>query len=430
MLTATQILADLLRIDTVNPPGNEMAAALYLKKLFDEAGIANEILEPEKDRASFFARLGSGGGPRKLLFLSHTDVVPVGEGWDFDPFGAEISNGRIYGRGARDCKSLVAAGAHAMLKLAAEGVKLNGELVFAATADEERAGILGVKHILKHAPEKLEADFAINEGGEEPVKVNGRLLNFLQVGEKGTAWSRLKATGRSCHGSIPTLGDNAVLKMARALEVLSRYQPQIQLIPEVRHLLQEVSRLLEWDLPLEEQNVDQLLERIGEKSFSETLRSMTRMTVSPNTIKGGNKTNVVPDYCQTDVDIRILPGQDKDYVLGELQKMLGDELEIVMPNYHPSTFSTSDSDHYRLVEETTLEVAGKDTIFLPHLSPWATDSRFLREAGIPAYGLGLMDRDVDPTGRTTIHGKNEYIDLASLNLRADFLYLLARKYLV
>ncbi len=429
MLTATQILADLLRIDTVNPPGNEMAAALYLKKLFDEAGIANEILEPEKDRASFFARLGSGG-PRKLLFLSHTDVVPVGEGWDFDPFGAEISNGRIYGRGARDCKSLVAAGAHALLKLAAEGVKLQGELIFAATADEERAGILGVKHIMKHAPEKLQADFAINEGGEEPVRVNGRPLIFLQVGEKGTAWSRLKARGKACHGSMPTLGDNAVLKMVRGLEALSRYRPQVQLIPEVRHLLQEVSRLLEWELPPEEQNVDLLLEKVGEKSFAETLRSMTRMTVSPNVIQGGTKTNVVPDYCQADVDIRILPGQDKEYVFSELQKMLGDELEITMPNYHPPTFSTAASEYYRLVEETTLEVAGEDIIFVPQLSPWATDSRFLREAGIPAYGLGLMDSTADPLGRTTIHGKNEYIDLASLDLRADFLFLLARKYLL
>lgn len=426
MLTPEKILSDLIKVNTVNPPGNETVAALYLKGLFDAAGIPNEIVEPKKGRGSFFARLGSG--PKKLLYLSHTDVVPAGDHWDYDPFSGDIQDGLVLGRGARDCKSLVAAEAYAMLKLAAEGA-LNGTLIFAATADEERAGLHGIKYLLEHCPEKLQADFVINEGAEEPVEINGRLLYFIQVGEKGTAWSRLKARGKSCHGSIPTLGANAVTKMVKALGAIDDYRPEIKLVPEVRRLLEEIGRLTGFTSPLQEKNVDMLLERIEEKSFAEALRSISRMTLSPNMVNGGTMTNVVPDFCQADIDIRILPGQDKEFVYNEISRLAGPELEIEVPNYHPATFSTSQCEFYQLIENATFEVAGRNISCLPMLSPWATDSRFLRDAGIPSYGIGLMAGEFDPQGRTTVHGRNENIDVASLRLKADFLVTLARNYL-
>jgi len=427
MLTPEKILTDLIRVNTVNPPGNETAAALYLKGIFDAAGIPNEIVEPEKGRGSFFARLGSGS--KKLLYLSHTDVVPAGDDWDYDPFSGDIRDGFVLGRGARDCKSLVAAEAYAMLKLAAEGVSLNGTLIFGATADEERAGHHGVRHILDHCPEKLQADFVINEGAEEPVEINGRMLNFIQVGEKGTAWCRLTTRGKSCHGSIPTLGANAVAKMARIITAISNHRPEIRLVPEVRVLLEEIGRLTGFTSPLQENNVDLLLESVKEKSFAEALRSMSRMTLSPNMVTGGSMTNVVPDFCQADVDIRILPGQDKEFVYNEISKLAGPNVEIELPNYYPSTISTSQCEFYELIEKATFEVAGRDISCLPMLSPWATDSRFLRDAGIPSYGIGLMAKEFDPQGRTTVHGRNENIDVASLRLKADFLVTLARNYL-
>ncbi|MGB9904073.1 MAG: M20 family metallopeptidase, partial [Desulfotomaculales bacterium] len=229
-LAPEEILAGLIRINTVNPPGNETAAARYLKEIFDAAGIPGEIIEAEKGRGNFLARLGKG--ERKLLFLSHTDVVPAGENWDFDPFGGEIKDGVVCGRGALDCKGLAAAEAFAVLRLAREEAPLSGTLIFAATADEEKGGAGGVKYLLTSCPEKLRADFAVNEGAEEPVCLNGRTVNFIQTGEKGTAWSTLRAKGRACHGSVPTLGDNAVLKMARALAALGQYRPRVHLIPE------------------------------------------------------------------------------------------------------------------------------------------------------------------------------------------------------
>jgi acetylornithine deacetylase/succinyl-diaminopimelate desuccinylase-like protein len=188
-LTPETVLADLIKINTTNPPGNEIEAALYLKNLFDVAGIPGEIIESEPGRGNFIARLGEG--ERKLLFLSHTDVVPAGEGWDFDPFSGEIKNGTVYGRGAIDCKSLAAAGACAMLILAKE-YPLGGALIFAATADEEKGGKYGVRYLVDRHREKIQADFAVNEGAEEPVVLGGQPVHFIQTGEKGTGWSILE----------------------------------------------------------------------------------------------------------------------------------------------------------------------------------------------------------------------------------------------
>ncbi|MBC7104945.1 MAG: M20/M25/M40 family metallo-hydrolase, partial [Firmicutes bacterium] len=163
-MTPEKLLSDLIQIPSVNPPGNETPVAVYLRDLFSAAGIPSLVVESEPGRGSFVATLGQG--ERRLLFLSHTDVVPAGDGWAFDPFGGAIIEGHVCGRGALDCKGLVAAQAAAVLRLAREG-GLNGTLIFAATADEERGGRLGVQYLLTHHPELLRADFAVNEGGEE-----------------------------------------------------------------------------------------------------------------------------------------------------------------------------------------------------------------------------------------------------------------------
>lgn len=426
-----QILSDLIRINTVNPPGNETTAALYLQGLFNREGIFSEIIEPVKGRGSFIARLGKG--PRKLLFLSHLDVVPAAGNWEFDPFSGEITPDMVFGRGALDCKGFTSAQAWAMLQLAREGVPLDGELIMVASADEEMGGALGIKHLAENYPQKLQADFAVNEGADLPVILNGRNLFFIQVGEKGLAWSKLVAAGKSGHGSIPTLGDNAVIHAARAVSALGEYRAEIKLIPEVQQLLQHLSVIRGIKGPGEavtEQNVDLLLEQLQlERDFTETVRAMTRLTISPNLIRGGNKTNIVPDHCEVELDIRILPGQDEEYVRKELRRCIGDRLGIETLEYIRPTFSTSDSESYRLIETTTAETAGREVICLPQISSGSTDSKFLRRLGVPAYGIGPMAEGYDPAIRTTVHGLNERIDLASLHLQGRFFYRLARNYL-
>ncbi|HED24251.1 MAG TPA: M20/M25/M40 family metallo-hydrolase, partial [Firmicutes bacterium] len=273
-----EILGDLIRIDSTNPPGNETAVALYLKKLFSEAGINSRIIEPEEGRGSFIARLGSG--EKKLLFLAHTDVVPAGDGWDFEPFSGEVKNGVVHGRGALDCKDLVAAQVSAALQLLEEKFPFTGELIIAATADEERGGRFGVGYLAAEMPELLKADYAVNEGADQPITVNGKMVYFLQVGEKGAAWCRLKTRGRAGHGSIPTLADNAVVRMARAVDQLGRYHPETILIPEVEKLMHSLADLCAIEIrDLSPGMIDRLLDELPlEKAFIEALRSMTRMT--------------------------------------------------------------------------------------------------------------------------------------------------------
>ncbi|MBI4333415.1 MAG: M20/M25/M40 family metallo-hydrolase [Chloroflexi bacterium] len=419
-----ELLSSLIKINTENPPGREKELALFLKRVFDAAGIANELMAREPGRENFIATVGSG--KKTLLFLAHTDVVPAGEGWNVPPFSGEIRDGTVFGRGALDCKALVAAEAHAMLQLA-KRPGLNGRLVFAATADEEVGGAAGVKFLLEKHPEQIRADFCVNEGGNAPYRIRDRTVNFVQVGEKGVAWSKLIARGVSCHGSTPDLGKNAIALMGRAIDRLSNYKPEINLLPDVRQLIQDMVDLKGADLTVTPDTVDRAIGLFDDRAFAAYLKAITRMTVSANVIRGGSKTNIVPDYCETELDIRVLPGQDEGYIRRELNRTLGNEVEIQV-SYNPPSFSPTSSPFYKLVAGTIGEVGG-GAACLPCLSSGGTDSRHLRAAGIPCYGVELMAPGFDEELRRLPHARNERIDVASLRLKADFLVRLAEKYL-
>ena len=418
------ILADLIRFQSVNPPGGETEVARYLKRLFDEHKIPNEIIEPNPGRGSFIAYLGKG--KRSLLFLAHTDVVPATEGWSFAPFSGEIKGGFVYGRGALDCKGLLAAEAGAIIHLA-HNANLNGRLTFVAAADEEAGGNLGIKHLVENHLDKIKADFAINEGGRPPLRIRGQTCHFIQTGEKGLAWVKMKTKGLSAHGSLPDLGDNAVVKMAETITGLAGYQPKITLIPEVKRLTQAIAELQGFGGEVNEGNIDQLIQELKDKTFAVYLTSTTRMTASINEVHGGTKTNIVPDACEAEVDIRVLPGQDKEYIIQELGQISG-EVEMEIIKYSAPTFSPSDSEFYRLVTDSLKEFIGDD-IILPCISAGATDSRFLREAGIPSYGIQMMTINLDRAMSKSVHGRDEKIDIESLRLKSDFLIELARRYL-
>jgi acetylornithine deacetylase/succinyl-diaminopimelate desuccinylase-like protein len=418
-----EILSDLIKIQTVNPPGGEIAAAQYLKSLFDRYEIANEIIEPVPGRASFIAYLGEG--KKKLLYLSHTDVVPVSEGWDFPPFSGEIKDGFVYGRGAIDCKGLVAAEAYAFIQLS-QTAKLNGKLIFAAAADEEVGGALGASVLSEKYPEKIRADFAINEGAER-LSINGKSYHSISVGEKGPAWMKLTTKGISSHGSVPVVENNAVVKMAKVINGLANYKPQIILTPETKSLLQMVAQLDGLNDEVIESNVDDILRKLKDKTIVPDLAAITRMTISPDVIHGGVKTNIVPDSCEAQVDIRILPGQNWEYILNELKEILGDT-QVEPIQYHMPSFSSADSQYYRLLEETMKEYLGNGPI-LPGICTGATDSRYLREMGVPSYGIEELIFNMDQAVIGSVHGKNEKIDIASLRLNTDFLIKVAKKYL-
>ncbi len=421
-----EILSSLIRIDSENPPGREKEMADFLKQMFDAAGIENEVIAGEPGRHNFIGTLGEG--PKSLLFLSHADTVPAGEGWDFPPFSGQIRDGMVLGRGAQDCKALVAAEAYAVLQLA-RGRRLNGKLVFAATADEEAGGKHGVKFLLEKHPEKIRADFCVTEGGNLPYTIGGKTVEFIQVGEKGTAWSRLTTRGVSCHGSLPDLGDNAISKMGHIVARIADHRPRMKLLPDVAQMVQELVKLKEADrdFVINENNIDDAIALFEDKAFAAYLKAITRMTISPNLIRGGTKTNIVPDLCQADLDIRVLPGQDKGAILRELRAIAGNETEIEI-DYNPPSFSPTGSPFYAVVAAAVRESTGS-AVCLPCISSGATDSRHLRPAGIPSYGIEVMAPGFDQELRRLPHARNERIDVASVKCKADFLVRLAQKYL-
>ena len=423
-MNVEKLLSDLIQIESVNPPGGETDVARYLKRVFDGYSIQNEIIESAPGRGSFIAEIGEG--EKRLLYLAHTDVVPVSGGWDFPPFSGKVKDGFVHGRGALDCKGLVAAEGMAMIKLAQSG-QLGGKLIFAATADEEIGGTMGVKYLLDLYKHKLQADFVINEGGEEPVEIGNGVSHFIQVGEKGICWLKLRAEGVSAHGSLPLLGDNAVVRMAAAIQALGEYRPETVLIPEVKQMLDAIARLAGLKVKANKSNVDYIIEKVNNKTFAAYLSAITRMTVSPNMVCGGSKTNIIPDSCDADVDIRVLPGQDQGYVLNELERVApGVKVEIA--RYRPPTFSTSQSDFYRLTSSVLKRYVGHVPV-VPSISSGGTDSGFLRDIGIPCYGISMMTLDTDMALAKSVHGRNEKLDVVSLRVKTDFLVELARKYL-
>jgi acetylornithine deacetylase/succinyl-diaminopimelate desuccinylase-like protein len=393
--------------------------------LFEKEGIEYQLVG-EEGRENFVASIGEG--KKRLLFLSHMDVVPVSEEkWDVPPFAGEVRNGYIWGRGALDCKDLVASEAYTLIRMKRENLPLNGTVVFAACADEEKGGTVGAKLLTEKYLDLIRADFAINEGGGEYIDVKGEKLYLLQTGEKGPAWSRLTASGVAGHGSVPTLAENAVIKVVRAVKALSEYQPEIIIIPEVKKLIETYLSLRGDSRDVTPQNVDEIIDSIPDKVFGEGLRSKTRMTVSPNMIKGGTKVNIVPDECEAEIDIRTLPGQDESYMRKQLEPLIqGCILSIV--HRHPANFSSADNRHYQLIEETVKEVLG-GVQCAPYMLAGATDSFYLRGVGIPSYGVSLLSPQFPSELIKTVHGANERIDVESMEVETEFLYRLARKYL-
>src|SRR6059058_3908599 len=238
----TELLQELIRVDTTNPPGNETRAAELLRDYLQSHGVECELYARVPERANLVARIpGTGGGP-SLLFLSHTDVVLADAAeWNADPFGGELRDGEVWGRGALDMKGQVAAEAVAIASLAREGFEPSGDLIFAATADEEVGAGFGAQWLCEAHPDAVRADYCINEGSGDRVEFGGRVFYACSTAEKMSAPFRLRVHGRSGHASMPNIADNALVKAAPLIEKLGAYRPEHHLIPEVNALMQAVT---------------------------------------------------------------------------------------------------------------------------------------------------------------------------------------------
>jgi acetylornithine deacetylase/succinyl-diaminopimelate desuccinylase-like protein len=438
---AKELLTELIRIDTSNPPGKEAKAAEFLAHELERDGLDCEVLESEPERGNLITRIeGSGEGP-SLLLLSHLDVVPAkAEEWSVPPFSGLIKDGYIWGRGALDCKGLVTAEAMVMKLVKREGVRLRGDLIFAATADEEMGGRRGVGWLVERHLPKIKADYVINEGGGFSIPMGERHIFTVQTAEKGVMWLRIRAKGRPGHGSVPGFADNAVQRMATVIRTLERHRSRIRATPTVRRFIEGLTtergmlqRLLS-RLLLTPLLADWILDRMAErdKGMAESLRAMLRNTMTATIIHGGIKENIIPSECEAVFDCRVLPGETKDTLLTEIKRVLSragielEKLEFEFIQADEPSESPMETPLYSLIEETLRRLSPNYGV-VPMMVTGGTDSRYLRRVGSICYGFSPF-RSEGPLSEIMkmVHGVDERISIRNLIFSVSVLYELVK----
>ena len=410
----------LVRIPSVNtgfmPTGDETPVCELARDFLAEDGIDSEILESAPNRGNLIARLEGRSGNAGLMFMSHTDVVPVEDEskWRFPPFSATIADGRVFGRGATDCKGLLTAQLMAVRILKRNGIELEDGLILAAGADEEHGGRYGFGWLADNYPEKLAAPFAVNEGGGMPIDAAGALTYVLGVGEKGRLQVEIDVKGTSSHASVPWQGTNALYRLSRALSSIEGFEADRDTSGAI---FDHLSTFAIEHAPSAE-NVDDIIAEIEPDNprFASMLRALSRMTLTPTMVRGGIKSNSVPESIRLTCDVRTLPHQDDDYVRQQLDEVLADvpgvsyEIDyMARPNSSP--FESPLSDSIRRVTSRALQ---RDNIqWVPAISNGFTDSRFTRPLGTVTYGFSGSHPDDDPMLNYT-HGTNESAGIKSL----------------
>jgi acetylornithine deacetylase/succinyl-diaminopimelate desuccinylase-like protein len=413
---ATGLLQELLRLNTVNPPGNETVAAELLRAYLEESGVACELYAREPERANLVARIpGRGDGP-SLLLLSHTDTVvadPVE--WSVDPWSGELRDGCVWGRGALDMKGHAAAAATAIATLAREGFEPAGDLVFAATADEEVGVDVGLSWLCAAHPDAVRTDYCVNEGAGERVALGGRAAYLCTTAEKVSAPFRLKVHGRSGHASMPGIADNALVRAARLIERLDGLSEPPRLIPETEALFAGLG-----EVP-EPKELERALAGLP-ADVRQMVEPMVGFAISPTIISASTSTNVIPGLCEVVFDCRLLPGDTPADVEPAVRDRLGeDSYDLEWIEAVGGTRSPLGTPLWEAIESFVAET-DPDAGVVPVVSPGFTDSHFLRKAfGTVAYGFFPM-RTMDPElAARLVHSADERIAVEDLELGVRFL---------
>jgi len=426
---ATALLQALLRLDTVNPPGNETRAAELLRDYLAGNGVEAELYARVPERANLVARIEGAGGP-SLVFLCHTDTVLADPAeWERDPWSGDLVDGEVWGRGAIDMKDQVAASAVAFASLAREGFEPSGDLLFVATADEEVGGVggrdgYGLSWLVEAYPHATRCDYAINEGGGDRLVLDGRPVYLCATAEKMSAPFTVRVYGRSGHASMPGIADNALVNAARYIEALGSYEPPRELIPEAKGFLETVLG--------EAPSLDQALARAGE--LNPMLRALVEpllaFTLSPTMIDASHQRNVIPAVCEITVDCRLLPETTPADVEPLIRAALGNgRYDLEFTEAVGGTRSPLATPLWDALERFTAEIEPEARL-APIACPGFTDSHFLREAyGTTAYGffpLKTMDTEL---ATKLVHSANERIPVDDVGLGVDMLRSTAKSLL-
>lgn len=444
-------LRALIRIPSVNPPGDEIVAARHVAGLLAGLGLRPEVVEPSPGRGSVACRLrgdGTGGGP--LLLLSHLDVVPAPlDGWTHDPFGGDVADGYVWGRGAVDMKGMVALELGVLRLLVAEARAagldaasdpipgLRRDVLFASTADEEAGGHEGAGWLVDHHPEWLRADAALNEAGGVSMAFGGRRFYPIQVAEKGFAVYRLTVRGAWGHGSMPR-DDNAAVLAAEVIARLARPGParvtpvMARFVEEAAaHLAPETAGLVRAVVDPDERRSTAAIERLCDEPYRRATRALLRDSINVGVVRAGVKYNVVPGLAEIEIDCRVLPGTSEEAMRARVGELIGPGLaervsvELVMfgapveaPDDHPIVGLMS----------SVLRDHDPDAIPLLGMAPFATDAKHLVRLGVPTYGFSPLRNDPEERFLERFHGIDERVGLDALRFGLPVLYDVVRRY--
>jgi acetylornithine deacetylase/succinyl-diaminopimelate desuccinylase-like protein len=424
-------LQQLIRFNTVNPPGNEIQAAEYLLKAVQAEGIDGKILESAPGRANFVARIPGSGHGRPLMLMAHIDVVSVEQdNLTHDPFGGEIVDGKVWGRGAVDTKDLVACELMVMLMIKRAGLTLDRDLILTTFADEEAGGHYGAEWMWENHRDLIDAEVAINEGGGNAVDIEGKRFYLCQTGEKGGARMRLYARAAPGHASMP-LSDTAMRRAGRAVPRLTDHTFPTIMTATVERMLTAIGESLGGSTQSQVQRIlaNPTWEALSELPLSDTeLRSLyatTRNTAVPTIIHGGHRINVIPSEVTVDVDGRVLPGQDPAAFAAQVRDLIGDDVEVEYEEARSSSGIEADpqSDLFETISRTMAEIDAGSTV-VPFLVAGGTDAASL--PGIKVYGF-MPSRD-NPEEMTLAHSHDERVSISNLEFGTRALYEIVTRY--
>jgi acetylornithine deacetylase/succinyl-diaminopimelate desuccinylase-like protein len=430
-------LADLVRIDTTNPPGNELEAARYVAAVLQKENILAEVIELAPGRGATVARMQAGPLPdssRALLLLAHLDVVGVErEKWTVDPFSAVIKDGYLYGRGALDDKGMIAANMAVMIAIKRSGLPLSRDLIFLADADEEEFGASSIKVLTEKYWDKIACAFAINEGGRVVLK-NGKVHHVaIQISEKVPRNVSVIATGSSGHSSV-SRADNAVSHLAAAIHKISTMQTSVQPTTISRRYFEQLAQVedeetAKWMRALEmPERMDLAARRLAE--ISPSWNSMLRDTITPTELRAGIRANVVPSEAWANLNVRLLPGNSIEPLIAQMHKLVNDpqiSFSVKQDGGSPSPPSSHASELYQLIEsKAAAQFPGAPAV--PFLSTGATDSAQLRLHNVQAYGL--LPFPLTEGDEARVHSEDERMPLASFRTGIEFLYGIVHDFVV
>jgi len=424
---ATALLSQYIRINTTNPPGNEIMAARWLADVLRRDGIEARVFEPVPGKANLYARLAGDGSARPVILLNHMDVVLASpEYWTVDPFSGLIKDGYVWGRGALDMKGEAIAQLMTMLVLKRAHVPLKRDIIFLATSDEEIGAGVGAAWIVEHQADLIRnAEFLLNEGGLTRSDGHGGVQYYgIGTTEKSPFWLDAIARGTAGHGSRPT-PDNPVHRLVRALNKIAGWQTPLIVTPTVERSFRDLatiepdSTLRGWLGDLRSALKDSNAVRTITADL--TYNALLRNTISITGLKGSDKTNVIPPIATAALDVRLLPGQDPAAFLADLVRVVGDTAVTFRPQgpNWPATESPTETVMFRAITAVA-HARHPNALVTTLMLPGFTDSHYFRRLGIASYGLGPFPLSQgDSRG---VHGNDERVRLDALRFGVRFYY--------